>query len=221
MAAASVPTAVLHPGVVIYDDVRSAMAANCMPMRCCIPAHAWANKVVWCTPTPWSDPKGLALFPPPRAGARCPKPAWWFSRRVLRWAAAAPSIAPPWEKPASVPAPRSTTWCKSATALTTGTGLCPGLPGGHCRRRQAGQWGDFGRPGGCGQPRPSWAIAAIASSKSGIHGEVAAGEVVSGYPAIPNRLWLRCSAAFSKLPELASKRDPQGTQASGLKNSVT
>ena len=32
---------------------------------------------------------------------------------------------------------------------------------------------------------------------------VAAGEVVSGYPAIPNRLWLRCSAAFNKLPELA------------------
>jgi UDP-3-O-[3-hydroxymyristoyl] glucosamine N-acyltransferase len=45
---------------------------------------------------------------------------------------------------------------------------------------------------------------AIASSKSGIHGAVAAGEVVSGYPAIPNRLWLRCSAAFSKLPEMAS-----------------
>ena len=44
---------------------------------------------------------------------------------------------------------------------------------------------------------------AIASSKSGIHGEVAAGEVVSGYPAIPNRLWLRCSAAFNKLPEMA------------------
>jgi UDP-3-O-[3-hydroxymyristoyl] glucosamine N-acyltransferase len=43
---------------------------------------------------------------------------------------------------------------------------------------------------------------AIASSKSGIHGEVAAGEVVSGYPAIPNRLWLHCSAAFNKLPEL-------------------
>ena len=43
----------------------------------------------------------------------------------------------------------------------------------------------------------------IASSKSGVHGEVAAGEVVSGYPAIPNRLWLRCSAAFSKLPEMA------------------
>jgi UDP-3-O-[3-hydroxymyristoyl] glucosamine N-acyltransferase len=44
---------------------------------------------------------------------------------------------------------------------------------------------------------------AIASSKSGIHGDVPAGEVVSGYPAIPNRLWLRCSAAFGKLPEMA------------------
>ena len=32
---------------------------------------------------------------------------------------------------------------------------------------------------------------------------MAAGEVVSGYPAIPNRLWLRCSAAFNKLPEMA------------------
>ena len=44
---------------------------------------------------------------------------------------------------------------------------------------------------------------AIASSKSGVHGEVAAGEVVSGYPAISNRLWLRSSAIFNKLPELA------------------
>jgi UDP-3-O-[3-hydroxymyristoyl] glucosamine N-acyltransferase len=46
---------------------------------------------------------------------------------------------------------------------------------------------------------------AIASSKSGIHGEVAKGDVVSGYPAISNRLWLRCSAAFAKLPELAKQ----------------
>lgn len=44
---------------------------------------------------------------------------------------------------------------------------------------------------------------AIASSKSGIHGDVAPGEVVSGFPAIPNRLWLRCAATFSKLPEMA------------------
>ena len=43
----------------------------------------------------------------------------------------------------------------------------------------------------------------MASSKAGIHNDVDAGAVVSGYPAIPHRLWLRCSAAFSKLPELA------------------
>ena len=43
----------------------------------------------------------------------------------------------------------------------------------------------------------------MASSKAGIHNDVDAGAVVSGYPAIPHRLWLRCSAVFSKLPELA------------------
>lgn len=43
---------------------------------------------------------------------------------------------------------------------------------------------------------------AIASSKSGIHGEVAPGEVVSGYPAVPNRLWLKSSAIYNRLPEL-------------------
>ena len=41
-----------------------------------------------------------------------------------------------------------------------------------------------------------------ASSKSGLHGEIAAGQVMSGYPAIPHRLWLRCAAAFNRLPDL-------------------
>ena len=44
---------------------------------------------------------------------------------------------------------------------------------------------------------------AIASSKTGLHADVAAGEVMSGFPAIPNRLWLRCANTFSKLPEMA------------------
>ncbi len=43
----------------------------------------------------------------------------------------------------------------------------------------------------------------VASSKCGIHSDVAPDQVVSGFPAIPNRLWLRCSIAFSKLPEMA------------------
>jgi len=43
----------------------------------------------------------------------------------------------------------------------------------------------------------------IASSKTGITSNIDAGKVVSGFPAIPNKLWLRCSANFKKLPEIA------------------
>ena len=43
---------------------------------------------------------------------------------------------------------------------------------------------------------------AIATAQSGIPSDVPAGAVVSGYPAIDNKLWLRCSAVFNRLPEL-------------------
>ena len=42
----------------------------------------------------------------------------------------------------------------------------------------------------------------IASSKTGIISNIEADKVVSGFPAIPNKLWLRCSANFKKLPEI-------------------
>ncbi len=42
----------------------------------------------------------------------------------------------------------------------------------------------------------------IASSKCGIHTDIEPMTVVSGFPAISNKLWLRCSATFKKLPEL-------------------
>lgn len=44
---------------------------------------------------------------------------------------------------------------------------------------------------------------AIATAQSGIPNDVPAGTMVSGYPAIENRQWLRCVAVFNKLPELA------------------
>src|SRR5438270_2722756 len=44
---------------------------------------------------------------------------------------------------------------------------------------------------------------AIATAQTGIPSDVAAGAVVSGYPAIDNKLWLRCVAVFNRLPELA------------------
>lgn len=43
----------------------------------------------------------------------------------------------------------------------------------------------------------------IATAQTGIPNDVADGKVVSGYPAIDNRQWLRAVAVFSRLPELA------------------
>lgn len=42
----------------------------------------------------------------------------------------------------------------------------------------------------------------IATAQSGIPGDVAPGKVVSGYPAIDNRQWLRVVALVNRLPEL-------------------
>jgi UDP-3-O-[3-hydroxymyristoyl] glucosamine N-acyltransferase len=43
---------------------------------------------------------------------------------------------------------------------------------------------------------------AIATAQSGIPSDVPAGRIVSGYPAVENRQWLRTTAAYNKLPEL-------------------
>ena len=45
----------------------------------------------------------------------------------------------------------------------------------------------------------------IASSKCGIHCDIENGEIISGFPAMPNKSWLRSSTLFKKLPELAKK----------------
>jgi UDP-3-O-[3-hydroxymyristoyl] glucosamine N-acyltransferase len=42
----------------------------------------------------------------------------------------------------------------------------------------------------------------IATAQTGIPNSVEAGEFISGYPAIPNRDWLKSSAVFRRLPEL-------------------
>ncbi len=48
---------------------------------------------------------------------------------------------------------------------------------------------------------------AVATAQTGIPGDVAAGTVVSGYPAIDNRMWLKSSAVFKRLPELLKRLD--------------
>ena len=44
-----------------------------------------------------------------------------------------------------------------------------------------------------------------------IPNDVAPGKIVSGYPAIDNRQWLRASALFQRLPELL-RRFPKKNQ---------
>jgi UDP-3-O-[3-hydroxymyristoyl] glucosamine N-acyltransferase len=42
----------------------------------------------------------------------------------------------------------------------------------------------------------------IASSQSGIPNDVESGRVISGYPAMDNARWLKCCAAYARLPEI-------------------
>jgi UDP-3-O-[3-hydroxymyristoyl] glucosamine N-acyltransferase len=44
---------------------------------------------------------------------------------------------------------------------------------------------------------------AMATAQSGIPSDVPDGQIVSGYPAIENKLWLKCAAIFARLPEIA------------------
>ncbi|WP_204152089.1 UDP-3-O-(3-hydroxymyristoyl)glucosamine N-acyltransferase [Leptolyngbya sp. CCY15150] len=43
---------------------------------------------------------------------------------------------------------------------------------------------------------------AIATAQTGVHRDVEPGAIVSGYPAIPNRLWLKISAVYNRLPDM-------------------
>jgi UDP-3-O-[3-hydroxymyristoyl] glucosamine N-acyltransferase len=61
----------------------------------------------------------------------------------------------------------------------------------------------------------------VATAQSGIPNDVASGKVVSGYPAIDNRQWLRASAVFQRLPELLRrfpKSSPSNEEDPGKKH---
>jgi UDP-3-O-[3-hydroxymyristoyl] glucosamine N-acyltransferase len=53
----------------------------------------------------------------------------------------------------------------------------------------------------------------IATAQSGIPNDVDAGKVVSGYPAIDNKQWLRAVAVFARLPEIAKALRAKKSQA--------
>jgi UDP-3-O-[3-hydroxymyristoyl] glucosamine N-acyltransferase len=50
----------------------------------------------------------------------------------------------------------------------------------------------------------------IATAQSGIPSDVEAGKMVSGYPAIENRQWLRSVAVFNRLPEMLRRLRSNG-----------
>ena len=43
---------------------------------------------------------------------------------------------------------------------------------------------------------------AIVSAQSGVHSDIEAGQVMSGSPAVPNKLYLKVSAIYKRLPEM-------------------
>ena len=47
----------------------------------------------------------------------------------------------------------------------------------------------------------------IATAQTGVPNDVKSDQTISGYPAIENRLWLKCSAVFKRLPELLRRID--------------
>jgi len=52
----------------------------------------------------------------------------------------------------------------------------------------------------------------IATAQSGIPNDVPAGKMVSGYPAIDNRQWLKSVALFNRLPELVRGLKPRRSE---------
>lgn len=63
---------------------------------------------------------------------------------------------------------------------------------------------------------------AVMTAQSGVPSDVPAGALYSGYPAMDNKQWLKCVAAFSRLPELQKavrdlKAEVDRLRASGAK----
>jgi UDP-3-O-[3-hydroxymyristoyl] glucosamine N-acyltransferase len=58
----------------------------------------------------------------------------------------------------------------------------------------------------------------VATAQSGIPNDVPAGRMVSGYPAIDNRKWLRAVASFERLPEIFRKLRLRASEEKDVQN---
>jgi UDP-3-O-[3-hydroxymyristoyl] glucosamine N-acyltransferase len=57
---------------------------------------------------------------------------------------------------------------------------------------------------------------AIVTAKTGVYKDIPAGEVMSGYPMIPHKKWLRAMPVVTKLPELKKELDALGKRIERL-----
>jgi UDP-3-O-[3-hydroxymyristoyl] glucosamine N-acyltransferase len=57
----------------------------------------------------------------------------------------------------------------------------------------------------------------IATAKTGIPKNIPAGQVVSGYPAMPHKKWLKAMGAVSKLPEMRKELERLKKEVEQLK----
>jgi UDP-3-O-[3-hydroxymyristoyl] glucosamine N-acyltransferase len=55
----------------------------------------------------------------------------------------------------------------------------------------------------------------VITAQSGTHGDIPAGSMISGSPAFDHKQWLRATAAFAKLPEIARAVRGKGGKLSG------
>jgi UDP-3-O-[3-hydroxymyristoyl] glucosamine N-acyltransferase len=60
---------------------------------------------------------------------------------------------------------------------------------------------------------------AIVTAQSGTHGDIEPGKIVSGSPAIDNKQWLRCTAVYNRLPDLAKTVRLLASSSGKAKNS--
>jgi UDP-3-O-[3-hydroxymyristoyl] glucosamine N-acyltransferase len=60
----------------------------------------------------------------------------------------------------------------------------------------------------------------VATAQTGIPNSVDAGTLISGYPAIPNRDWLKASAVFRRLPELKKSLADLESRLSALEKAL-
>ncbi len=103
---------------------------------------------------------------------------------------------------ASAPAPRSTTSSRSRTASSIGQRVLlaaqVGIAGSSVIEDDVTLAGQVGVSG-----HITIGKGTIATAQTGIPNSVEPGSFISGYPAIPNRDWLKSSAVFRKLPAAA------------------